>query len=220
MRQAEVIEEGEYYHVYNRGNRKQQMFHDQRDYARFVFLILHSHGTFVPSNTHRHISYFLKDATFKVQPEDIRLIEQSRKAELVVFALMPNHFHLILREKLSGGISSVMQRVLTGYTKYYNEKYKQSGHLLQGKFGRIHIADNRQLLHTSAYIHRNPRELKGWENKEHKYPWSTLQDYVIENRWGNLLEQNSLLEQFSRPDEYHHFVKTSPSKDPLFEIEL
>ena len=72
---------------------------------------------------------------------------------------MPNHFHLIVKEVKEGGISAYMQRVLNAYTKYYNAKHDTSGHLFQGPFRAIHIADNDQLLYVSAYIHLNCREI-------------------------------------------------------------
>ena len=62
-----------------------------------------------------------------------------------------------------------MQRILNAYTKYFNAKYKKTGHLFQGPFKAVHIERNEQLLHLSAYIHRNPREIKGWKNREHLY---------------------------------------------------
>ena len=125
---------------------------------------------------------------------------------------MPNHFHLTVKEVAEGGISQYMQRVLNAYTKYYNAKYNKFGHLFQGPYKIVHIEDNRQLLHLSAYIHRNPRELKKWRQKEDKYPWSSYQDYVFENRWGNLLSQNIISDQFESKHEYHNFVKTSTAK--------
>ena len=79
------------------------------------------------------------------------------------------------------------------------------------------MESNRQLLYLSAYIHRNPREIKGWTNKEHEYTWSSYQDYIEENRWGELLKQDILKDQFSNPKEYRQFVETSQAKESLDE---
>jgi len=65
----------------------------------------------------------------------------------------------------------------------------------------------------SPHIHRNPREIKGWENKEHLYPWSSFQDYIKENRWGEFLSPNIVLEQFKNPLEYKKNVETSVAKE-------
>jgi len=127
---------------------------------------------------------------------------------------MPNHYHFILRELAEGGIARYMQRVGDAYTKYFHAKYKQSGHMFQGRYRTIHIQDNEQLTHLSAYIHRNPRELKAWKGREAEYPWSSYQDYVKENRWGGLLAQEIILDQFegTKQSNYADFVKTSPAK--------
>lgn len=212
------IAPGEYYHIFNRENNKQDIFLDTRDWARFLFLILYFQSPTIFYNIGRYINTFVRSRAFNVDSEVASEISGSRAVELVCFALMPNHFHLLIKEVKEKGISQYMQRVLTAYTKYFNAKYNKSGHLFQGPYKIIHVEDNRQLLHLSAYIHRNPRELRGWLQKEHEYIWSSYQDYVGENRWSNLLAQDMILDQFKNKQEYYHFVKTSPAK--MLEAEL
>ncbi len=137
--------------------------------------------------------------------------------ELVSFILMPNHFHLLVHERQEKGISQYMQRILNSYTKYFNTKYDKSGHLFQGPFRIVHIKNNEQLLHLSAYIHRNAREIKKWKNKEEKYFWSSYQDYIEKNRWGEFLKPSIILDQFATPKEYKNFVDTSGTKLKLDE---
>ena len=107
-----------------------------------------------------------------------------------------------------------MQRVSVAYAKYFNQKYQTPGHVFQGPFKAIHIKDNRQLMYLSAYIHRNPRELRTWKDNEEHYPWSSLTDYVNENRWGGLLASEIILDQFegTSKSNYASFVKTSSAK--------
>src|SRR5207237_1342011 len=105
-----------------------------------------------------------------------------------------------------------MQRVLNGYTKYFNTKYEKSGHHFQGPYKAVHVSSNDQLLYLSTYIHRNPRELPQWRGREHLYPWSSYQDTVTENRWGKLLTPEILLEQFDSKEDYSNFINTSTAK--------
>lgn len=154
---------------------------------------------------------------FNITEEQIHKILKNQYIELVNFILMPNHFHLLVQERQEKGISRYMQRILNSYTKYFNTKYDKSGHLFQGPFQVVHIKNNEQLLHLSAYIHRNAREIKGWKNKEEKYFWSSYQDYIEKNRWGKLLRTDMILEQFSHPEEYKNFVDTSGIKLELDE---
>jgi putative transposase len=137
---------------------------------------------------------------------------------ILAFCLMPNHFHLIVKELEEEGISHYMQRVLNSYSKYYNTKYSRSGHVFQGPYQAVHIQDNRQLLHLSAYIHRNPREIEKWRGREEEYPWSSYQNFLSGSRWGDLLVPGIVTEQFKGQSGYKKFVETSPTK--LLEEEL
>ncbi|MFH1170818.1 MAG: transposase [Candidatus Vogelbacteria bacterium] len=209
------ISPGEYYHILNRGNDKQNIFRDDRDRIRFLFLLLYLQGKESFPNAGRVVTHFVQHRVFNIEPKIVTKITKEKHIELISFALMPNHFHLILGEKIEGGIAHYMQRLLNAYTKFFNIRYKRSGHLLQGPYRAIHLEDNEQLLYTSAYVHRNCRTLTGWKNREELYPWSSLQDYIIKNRWGDLLDKKLIQEQFSKPSEYKEWVATSGAKDPL-----
>ena len=208
------IAPGEYYHICNRAVNKQTIFHDTRDYFRFLFLILYFQSPMVFQQLGRLVKDFVLSRALDIKGEVVK----KRKIELVAFCIMPNHFHLIVKELEEAGIATHMQRVLTAYSKYYNTKYEKSGHVFQGPYRAIHISDDPQLKYLSAYIHRNPRELVGWLNKVDKYQWSSYQDYIGENRWGDLLVPDIVLGQFKNKERYHEFVKMSTAK--LLEEEL
>jgi putative transposase len=209
------IASGEYYHILNRGNNKQVIFLDDYDWSRFLFLILYFQSPVVLDHVSRQAFNFVKNKNFNISEQDQTEIVKKRLVELVNFALMPNHFHLTVRQVKENGIAQYMQRVLCAYTKYFNTKYKKSGHLFQGPYKAVHVENNNQLLYLSAYIHRNPREIKKWKNKEQDYPWSSYQDYVKENRWGQLIQQDIILEQFCDKKDYEKFLQTSTAKDTV-----
>lgn len=204
---------GEFYHIYNRGVNKQAIFLDRRDYIRFLFLILAFQSESSIYNIGCYVSTFIKHSVFNISEKTMDKIGDNRMVELAGFVFMPNHFHLILHEINEDGISRYMQKILNAYAKYFNAKYKRSGHLFQGPFQCVLIETNEQLLHLSAYIHRNPRELKEWKDKEDKYSWSSFQDFYSENRWEKLLVPNIIIEQFENPKEYKDFVDKSGAKD-------
>jgi putative transposase len=208
---------GEGYHILNRGMQKQLVFRDFSDYARFLFLILFLQSPRSFDQVSREVHHFVKHRVFDICEEEMLEIAEGRYVELIAFCIMPNHFHLILRELEEGGIARYMQRVLNAYTKYFNAKYQVSGHLFQGPYRAVHVTDNNQLLYLSCYIHRNPRELPNWKNKEREYVWSSYQDYVKKNRWGRLLATELLIEQFGSPQEYETFVNSSSAKLMDFE---
>lgn len=206
--------EGEYYHIYNRGAHKDNIFLNDIDRKRFLFSILYYQAPIPFENIKRIVEGYRQDSGFPVNNRKLEVVLENRAVELVCFCLMPNHFHLIVREVLPGGISAYMQRVQVAHTKYMNTKYEMSGHVFEDRFNSVHIKDNNQLLYLSAYIHRNPRELRQWKDKEFVYPWSSLQDYTEVNRWGGLLASDIIAEQFELTENsnYKDFVETSTSK--------
>lgn len=206
------IAPGEHYHIYSRGNLKQQLFFDDSDRIRFIFLLLHNQSDFFTTHTSIHVSHYRKDSLFHVNKKNIEYIVSNKNVSLVNFCLMGNHFHATVSEINEKGISKYMHRVLTAYSKYFSAKYKRKGHVFESNFKTVHIKNHTQLLHLSSYIHRNPREIKEWRGKENIYPWSTFQDYVDTNRWGDLLDPKIILGGFGDKNEYKKFVDTSTAK--------
>lgn len=214
MKQVRVLAPGEHYHVYNRGVMKRKIFLSDRDRLRFLFYLFSFQSPQQTSNIHRHVQHSM----LNIQAVGRAKIKKERVVKLIAFALMPNHFHLILEEIADGGISKYLQRLGNAYTKYFNTKYETNGHLFQGRFKFRHIQDNEQLLYTSAYLHRNCCELKVWRGKESDYPWSSYQDYLGENRWFELLETATILEQFSTRKDYQEWVQESGAKDEKLDL--
>ena len=219
MRKTPLVAD-EYYHIYNRGAFKQTLFKDKNDYIRFLFYVLYTQSPIPFKNISRITESFSEVDGFSIAIEEASDIQLNRFVELTAFCLMPNHFHLLVKQTVDNGIAQYMQRVGDGYTKYFNTKYDTSGRIFQGPFQAKHVIDNHQLLYLSAYIHRNPRELTQWKGKEFQYPWSSLQDFTEGNRWGGLLMSDIIADQFEMQpsSNYRDFVETSTAK--VFEEEL
>jgi putative transposase len=209
-----LIAEDEYYHIFNRGARHQNLFRDRSDWLRLLFNILYLQSNHQFTNVSRVIPNYSQEFGFSLPAENLEQVLTTRFVELVSFCIMPNHFHLIVKEVQKNGIATYMQRMIGGYTKYFNTKYETSGYLFQGPYKAVHVKDNRQLLYLSAYIHRNPRELHEWKGREFEYPWSSLQDFTTANRWGGLIVPDIITGQFetTRSSNYADFVRTSTAK--------
>lgn len=207
----------ERYHICARGVGKQQIFLEERDYIRFLFLLLHFQSAIPFFNIGRRVNYFVKHQVFNMFQEDIDIdrFNKQRKVAIEMFAVMPNHIHIGLQELQEQGVSHYMQRLLNAYAKYFNTKYKRVGHVFEGPFRAVHIESNEQLLYLSAYIHRNPRELTEWKNREHEYPWSSYRDCISKNRWGSLLNSQIVLDQFSNKKAYRKFTEESGAKEKV-----
>ena len=208
----------EYYHIYNRGVEKRNIFLNDADRWRFLTLLLVLQGkTTIPQigRTVSLVKHLVFDKTsFTEEYEILKDALVNRTIKLVCFCLMPNHFHLILQQIEDAGISNFMQRLGDAYTKYFNIKYERSGHLFGGVFQSRLIDQNEYLTYISAYIHLNPRELKKWCKKEYQYPWSSFQDYDMQNRWGAFLETSVIMNQFQK-GEYQKFVTKSDIKNTV-----
>lgn len=131
-----------YYHAYNRGVEKRKIFLNQEDYSVFLSLLK------------RHLDGEGATDKFGRPYKDL-----SRSVEILAFCLMPNHFHLLIHQIEDGGMTDLLQRVMTAYVIYFNRKYRRVGNLFQDRFKAAIILDDSYLLHLSRYIHLNPLSL-------------------------------------------------------------
>jgi putative transposase len=104
-----------------------------------------------------------------------RLAELYREGyfRIYAWALMPNHFHLLIKTK-NYPLSSGMRKLLTGYVINFNRRHKRFGHLFQNRYKSIVCEEDPYLLELTRYIHLNPlrkRLVPGMEELR-KYPWT------------------------------------------------
>lgn len=95
---------------------------------------------------------------------------------LYAYCLMSNHVHLLI-ERQADAIGRIMHRVLTGYSQYYNRKYRTVGHLLQGRHKAILCQTDRYLSELVRYIHLNPVRAKIVGRPE-QYQYSSHRSYL------------------------------------------
>ena len=195
----------EHYHIYNRGVEKRKIFEDEKDLARF-FQSMKEFNTIEPiGSIYKHSFHQLRGSTSQLVVEPL--------VSFVCYCLNPNHYHFVLRQIVDGGISEFMKR-MGGYTYYFNEKYKRSGVLFQGKFKSNHIDSNEYLLHVTAYVNLN--------NKIHLLRGRTSQ-LLSKSSWGEYIgnkldkqdeqdafcEKDIVLGQFKNVEEYKKFAESS-----------
>ncbi len=146
---------GGHYHIYNRGIEKRIIFEGDIDYK--IFLKYLKEALSPRPNPKKLLTAFtLKGATFKGLPRQVKNF--SENIDLVAYCLMPNHFHLLVKQNGEMDINKFMQSVVTRYSMYFNKKYKRVGKLFQGHYKAVLINDENYLLHLSRYIHLNPSE--------------------------------------------------------------
>jgi len=180
---------GGYYHVFNRGTEKRDIFLDRKDKERFLTKL-------------------------------IKYLEEEQ-VSLLAFCLMPNHFHLLVKQSSDKAISTFMRKLCTAHSMYFNKRYNRVGPLFQGRFKANLIESEAYLLQVSRYINLNPLELildklkDGSSEKTRPlisacllgYSWSSFHEYLGEG--GFDICNLELLDYFSKSYQdlsYKNFV--------------
>ena len=135
--------------------------------------------------------------------------------DIGAYCLMPNHFHILAKERVENGISLFMKKLLTAYSMYFNKKYERTGTLFQGRFKAQHAADDRYLKYLFAYIHLNPVKIFRplWREKGgnifaikkylDSYTYSSLKDYIGEKRqFGKILRSEVFPKYFRTTSDF------------------
>lgn len=216
LRRTPLITE-ETYHVYNRGAAKQRIFTTERDCDRFMSLLY-------LANSDKSINYRNVWSKYKGRSLTDFFREESRApalVEVLAYALMPNHFHMVLRQKTEEGVTKFMRKLATGYSMYFNAKYEHSGVLFQGRFKSSHIGTDPYFRYIFSYVHLNPLDIAmpGWKdgvisspNKARKfladYRYASYRDYCVGER-----PERAILAYDAAPD----FLKTDNDLEELLE---
>lgn len=142
-----TFEPENFYHIYNRGTDKRTIFEDEADRWWFMHLLYHT-------NQPEKFMHEMVDLE-----SDLTMARKETLVDIGAYCLMPNHFHLLVREKNARGISLFMKKLGVAYSMYFNAKYERTGRLFEGAFKAKHIDTDAYLQYVFAYIHLNPAKL-------------------------------------------------------------
>jgi len=215
------FEPGKFYHVFNRGNGKQDIFYNDKDRYRFLQAMYLSNN----SNSFRGIEkldrgksgYTLADIENLLNNNDV---EHDPLVKICADCLMPNHFHFLLQEIQKDGIIRFMQKLGNSYARYFTEKYGRPGSLFQGRFKAVCVESDEFLKYLLFYINiLNPAQLLEPNLKEEgtkkfnevwqfadNYNWGTHQEFMG-RRKSILIDKGLLGEIYNNEDIYMKFVK-------------
>lgn len=201
------------YHIYNRGVEKRTIFIKDKDYLRFVVNLYEFNNSGPVFNFGRKLASSLIE---------VRLQSERKKplVEILAFCLMPNHYHLLIKQRTKNGITEFMRKLGTGYTNYFNLKYQRVGPLFQGKFKAVLLEREQHLQHLPHYIHLNPLELIMPEWKKgniknidkvvkylKKYRWSSLPEYLGIENFPTVTDRRFLKEFIGGPKDFYARMK-------------
>ncbi|MDP3956007.1 MAG: hypothetical protein Q8Q18_02075 [bacterium] len=173
------LKEGNYYHIKNYGADNRQVFRTNSDRSRFTQLL------------------FLCNSKKSVIVRDVRdkrnLFSRERDEHLTdigAFVLMPDSFELVVYDRIQGGTSRFMQKLLTGYSMYFNHQYGRAGRLFAGSYQAKELKDDESIQRAVVAMHLTPlsRVTPNWREEGiedlqtakqylEQYPHSSYFDY-------------------------------------------
>jgi putative transposase len=208
---------GSFVHVLNRGAKKLPIYRQKGDLWRMLFNLFYLNSAKVPDNWARGLEKLSVLANLK-WPNDWG--DKKPLVSVLAFTIMPNHFHLILKETQEGGIKEFMHKFTMAYSKFINAKYDESGSLFQGRYKSQTIQTDKYLRYLAVYVMvKNTFELypeggllgaKSNFDKAYEwaieYPFTSLGDYAG-RRHSSIIEKDLLGEIFTDTAEFKEFAR-------------
>ena len=206
---------GEYYHIYNRGIDKRVIFKSYKDYERFIMLLYLGN-----SNEPFRLDDILNKEHKKF--DEILILDKGESiVSIGAWCLMPNHFHILIKQEADGGITKFMRKLGVGYSMFFNIKYQRAGGLFGGPFkSKLVGNDDNYMRQLFAYIHINPLEIKfpDWKEQLKKpsiemkkflesYRYSSYLDYIGRDRIEkNIINPKNFPDYFEGTQSFKDFV--------------
>lgn len=211
----QYLENG-YYHIYNRGVEKRDIFQDKQDYSVFLsylkeYLMPKDKKLLMEQISDQDISYREKDKIIK----SLRMNNFFEEISLFAYCLMTNHFHLLLKQSKISTIHYFIKSICTRYAMYFNRKYKRIGHLFQGIYKAVLVNSDEQLLYLTRYIHRQALNLQGDTLSSQEMQPCSYGEYLGIRKTAWIKPEEILKQHYNRNPHlsYEQFVHQSQSTE-------
>ena len=207
------------YHIYNRGVEKREIYLNPSYYRRFLSVLKHHLNYNYPYSLLKRSLDGAKSA--KEKQEIFRRMEDKRiepMVEIISLCLMPNHYHLTLKQLRENGVSIFMHRIGTSYTGYFNIRQERSGRLFETSFKAVRVESEEQLIHLSRYQHINPHSLDLTPKELVNYSWSSLPAYLGKKE-PSFVNPEMVLSAFKDSKSYLDFVLAEIKRSETFHIQ-
>lgn len=186
----------EFYHIYNRGSDKRNIFLDGNDLRR-IFQSIKEFNAIEPIGSIYENSFNNRQLGNRVS----KLKKLKKLVNIICYCVNLNHYHFILEQVEDKGVEKFMHKFGLGYTKYFNAKYHRSGGLFQGAYKAIHIDSNEYLLHSSVYVNLNDK-VHRLGNSVSKSSWEEYEEGKV-----GICEKDIVLGQFKNIKDYKEFAE-------------
>ena len=212
---------GDIIHVYNRGNRKQEIVRDEKDRLYFLRALFYFNDKYSPPNIFRILRDLWKSDFYRKMKWPSTWPARDPLVNILAFMLSENHYHLVLQEIKEGGVTSFMRKFGTGMTNRFNTRYKESGRLFQGAYKARRVDKDNYLQYLLVYVHiKNVFELYpgGLENAlanfddayefSLRYSYSSLGAYFSDKHIvAPIITTDTCKETFESKEKFKEFAK-------------
>jgi putative transposase len=222
----EPFDPSAYYHVYNRGVDKRNIFGDQEDVQRFYNSLY-----LLNDENYRHPGRLLQKEAL-ISAAGMLAEDRKRHVSIAAFCLMTNHFHLLIKATGSDGISRFLHKLEMSYAKGFNEKYDRTGALFEGAFKAKPVDFEEHLQLLPRYIHLNALDgtQHAWRNGKspdwekaalalNGYRWSSHEAYAMRDQDLPVVDMDIVSEWFPSPEDYISYLRIPTvygAEDPTF----
>jgi putative transposase len=204
---------GTIYHIYNRGIDSREIFREGEDYEFFQGILKRYLGKYTEEISDR---YKAERPYIRKHKQEMNL---KQEIDLLTYCLLPDHFHLLVRQRKADGITKLMRRVMTNYVMYFNKKYKRKGNLFENVYRAVIVPEDTNLVELTCYIHLNPvaRVVRRYgpvetvsSSSPEYYMYSSYQDFlgIRQDEW---LKPEIVLEKFKllypEEDDYKTYME-------------
>lgn len=199
-----LLHNGDVYHTFNRSIERQPIFTSSRECSRALKAVEY----YRYANPPIRLSHFLSQ-THNSKNHTLRTLKYSPVlVSILSYCFMPNHFHFLLRQEAENGISIFIGRFQNSFVRYFNDYHHRRGPLFESAFRTVKVESERQLLHTSRYIHLNPFTSGIVRHQEDicDFKWSSMSSMVHRQDDGPLVDSGSILSSFETTQSYREFV--------------
>lgn len=200
----DIFINGGIYHIYNKTLDHKNIFKTSQVAERLLDLIYYYRSC----RSDLRYSMFVK-LRGQIKLDRIKQIEnpENFKVEILSYCIMPNHFHILIKQIKENGIVRFTGDIVNAITRYFNVLANRKGPLFLTQFRSRRILTREQLIHVSRYIHLNPYSSGVVTDlgKLEDYPYSSLGEYLGKTS-RHLCEINVVLKQFVKRETYRKFI--------------
>lgn len=196
-----ILGNSEYYHVYNRSVGSIDVFRKESDIKHFLELI-----SFYRFNQNLRFSFYDRLNIEAKKSYAKKYLNSTPLVELYAYCLIPNHFHILVKQISDNGIRIYLSNLQNGFAKYFNVKNKRFGSVFQRPFKAKHVETDEMLLHISRYIHLNPISSFTMSIETLKTSNTTSFPYYLQGN-NTVINTNFIVKLIGSSDKYEKFVE-------------